>query len=414
MIIRELIRIAWKSINSNKLRSLLTMLGVIIGVSAVIIMVAISAGTEATIAERITGLGANLIFINPSFSFGGEARGASQGHGGGITLTYEDARAIDEKVNGVVGVSVEQRSSETVKAGTVIIDDISIIGTTPDFPSVRDIPVGRGRFFTEKELDRSTKVAVLGYDLASELFNDVEPIGQKISVGTTKLTIVGIMKEKGLVSGVDYDSNLYTPFTVVNKYLMPNQFARMIGGRINMIFVKVEDQELIPEIIQQITILLCKRHEVALETPDFSITTQEDIISTQEATTESFRSLLGWVAGVSLIVGGIGIMNIMLVSVTERTREIGIRQSVGATPSDIRWQFLSEAMMLSLIGGIIGVITGILGSWIFGKFGGMRTVILPGSIALAFFSAAAVGIFFGYVPANQASKLDPIEALRHE
>jgi putative ABC transport system permease protein len=181
-----------------------------------------------------------------------------------------------------------------------------------------------------------------------------------------------------------------------------------------MIYVTVEDKEYIDDVILQINLLLSKLHDVPLESPDFQISTQQDIIQTQSATTESFRLLLAWVAGVSLIVGGIGIMNIMLVSVTERTREIGIRQAVGATPQDIRMQFLTEALILSLLGGLIGVILGVSGAWIFSRFGDMPTVVNPISIVLAFGSAAAVGILFGYLPANQAAKLDPIVALRHE
>jgi putative ABC transport system permease protein len=181
-----------------------------------------------------------------------------------------------------------------------------------------------------------------------------------------------------------------------------------------MIYVQVENQEKMEDIIYQIELLLAKRHKVSLDEPDFVIRTQQDIIDTQEATSAAFRNLLAWVASVSLIVGGIGIMNIMLVSVTERTREIGIRQSVGATPNDIRWQFLMEALLLSLAGGVVGVLVGVGGSYLFGALGSMRTVVAPGSILLAFISAAAVGIFFGYYPANKAAQLDPIEALRHE
>jgi putative ABC transport system permease protein len=181
-----------------------------------------------------------------------------------------------------------------------------------------------------------------------------------------------------------------------------------------MVYVQAEESEEMDSVILQIELLLAERHDVSLEEPDFNILTQQDIISTQESTTEAFRSLLAWVAGVSLLVGGIGIMNIMLVSVTERTREIGIRQSVGATPNDVRWQFLTEALLLSLVGGLIGVITGVGGSWLFGELGEMRTLVVPSSIILAFSSAAAVGIFFGYFPANKAAQLDPIEALRHE
>ena len=190
--------------------------------------------------------------------------------------------------------------------------------------------------------------------------------------------------------------------------------ARMVGNRVRLIYVELEEDTDLDDVILQIGLLLVKRHDVTLEEPDFSITTQQDIIQTQEATTEAFRNLLAWVAAVSLLVGGIGIMNIMLVSVTERTREIGIRQAIGASPADIRWQFLTEALLLSLIGGLIGVISGVGGSLIFNQLGTMRTEIVSSSIILAFSSSAAVGIFFGFYPANKAAQLDPIEALRHE
>jgi putative ABC transport system permease protein len=233
-------------------------------------------------------------------------------------------------------------------------------------------------------------------------------------VDNTKLTVIGVLAEKGLVGDVDYDARLYTPITVVFQKFTPTQFARIFGDRVRVIYVEIENQENLDDIILQIELLLAKRHDVSLESPDFVVQTQQDIIETQEATTEAFRNLLAWVAAVSLLVGGIGIMNIMLVSVTERTREIGIRQAVGASPNDIRWQFLTEALLLSLVGGVIGVLAGVGGSWLFGEAGGMRTVVVPTSILLAFSSAAAVGIFFGYYPANKAAQLDPIEALRHE
>jgi putative ABC transport system permease protein len=409
MLFSEVLRVAWKSITSNKMRSLLTMLGVIIGVAAVIVMMSVSAGTEATIAEQINGLGANLLFITPSFSQGG-----FKGGGGGITsLVYDDVLAIDEKIDGVAGVSVEQNTSQTVKFGDVILDGISIIGTTPDYPVVREIDVEDGRFFNEMEQDRTQKVVVLGSSIAVELFGETDPIGQKISVGSTKLTVIGVMEEKGTVSGVNFDEQIYMPISVVFQKFLPSQMARIMGDSVRMIYVAVDNDAEMEDVILQTQILLCQRHDVALDSPDFSITTQQDIIQTQESTTESFRTLLGWVAGVSLIVGGIGIMNIMLVSVSERTREIGLRQSIGATPRDIRLQFLTEALMLSLIGGILGVFVGVGGSYLFGIMSDMRTVLLPGSIILSFFSAALIGIFFGYMPADKAARLDPIEALRH-
>ena len=407
----DVIKVASKSLTSNKLRSILTMLGIIIGVAAVIIMIAVSTGTEVAIADQINSLGANLVFVMSSFSQGGAGGGMGAATGG---LVYSDAEAIATSVPHVSGVAVEQSTTQTIKYGNIVLEDVSILGTTPDFTTVREIELREGRFINEQELERSTRTAVLGATIAKELFGDVYPIGQKISVGTLKLTVVGVFDEKGLVSGVDYDARIYVPITLVFDKLMTSQFSRIAGDRVRMIYVAVDDKAFIDDVILQINLLLTKRHNVPLESPDFQISTQQDIIQTQSATTESFRLLLAWVAGVSLIVGGIGIMNIMLVSVTERTREIGIRQAVGATPQDIRLQFLTEALILSLIGGLLGVIFGVSGSWVFARFGDMPTAVNPLSIVLAFGSAALIGVAFGYLPANQAAKLDPIVALRHE
>jgi len=412
----KVINIAWQALLKNKIRSLLTMLGIIIGVAAVIIMIAISAGTEATIQEEITGLGSNLIYVTPNMTK--LTPGSMQSDGG---LVYEDAFAIADQISGVNGVVVEQSSSQTIKAGDTSLDGVTIMGTTADFPSVRDMEIVSGRYFDQKEVDRTTPIAILGSSLAEELFGDRDPFGETVTVaGNIRLTVVGVFEEKGMVGDVDYDSRLYTPITIVLDKLSDNKFARFKGDRVRTIYVEVDDsvgpdgERSLDDVIYQIELLLAKRHEVTLEEADFVITTQQDIISTKESTTAAFRSLLAWVAGVSLVVGGIGIMNIMLVSVTERTREIGIRQSVGATPNDIRWQFLTEALLLSLIGGLIGVAAGVIGSWLFGQASGMRTVIVTTSVLLAFGSAATVGVFFGYYPANKASQLDPIDALRYE
>ncbi len=404
----EAIHIAWEAIIKNKVRSFLTMLGIIIGVAAVIIMVAISAGTEATIQEQITSLGSNLIFVQGAFTRGGPGQMPSGG------LTYDDASAIETGVNGVVSVVVEQYSSETVKAGDVTLEDVEILGTTTGFPSVRDMELSAGRYFTDQENERKSKVVVLGSSVAEELFGELDPLGQYITVGNTKLAVIGVFEERGMVGNTDFDSRIYMPISVVFQKFTFNPFARFMGDSVRMIYVKVDPDVDLDNIITQISLLLVKRHDVTLDTADFSITTQQDIISTQESTTAAFRNLLAWVAGVSLIVGGIGIMNIMLVSVTERTREIGIRQSVGATPNDIRLQFLTEALLLSVVGGLIGVLVGVSGSYIFGSLSDMRTVIQASSILLAFGSAAFVGVFFGYYPANRAAQLDPIEALRYE
>lgn len=411
MNIGEVLKIALKSLTSNKLRSILTMLGVIIGVAAVIIMIAISTGTEATISERINGLGSNLLFINQSFTRGGPNQGPQNQKGG---LVYSDVAAIRDQIVGVAGVSVEQQSSVTVKTGNTTLDSVTLVGTTPDYTTVRNVQIESGRFITEQDNDQLEKVVVLGSEIATELFDTADPIGQTIYANNTQLVVIGVMAPKGISGGTDFDSLMYTPINVVFKKFTDNMFARFMGDRVRTIYVSVDETASMDTVKEQVTLLLMNRHKVTSDSLDFAITSQSDIISTQESTTESFRTLLAWVAGVSLIVGGIGIMNIMLVSVTERTREIGLRQAVGATPGDIQIQFLTEALMLSLFGGLVGVLVGVGGSELFGKLSSMRTVIAPYSIILSFSSAALIGVFFGFIPARKAAQLDPIVALRHE
>jgi putative ABC transport system permease protein len=411
MNLSEVLRIAWEGISRNKLRALLTMLGVIIGVAAVIIMIAISAGTEATIAENIQNLGTNLLFVTQGMGPQMISRNA------GISssfLSYDDAQAISDSISGISGVVVERDISQLVKYGSISIDGVSVIGTTPAYAEVRDVKQGSGRFLTQKDIDNSAKVVVLGYSTAKTLFSAADPIGEKIYVGDVRLTVVGVMDQKGVVGNTDYDERVYIPLTLVFEKYTFTPFARVQGNMVGTILIQVKDLNNMEKVITQVQILLAKRHETTVDELPFTVRTQEDIIATQESTTAAFRDLLAWVAAVSLVVGGIGIMNIMLVSVTERTREIGIRQATGATPADIRGQFLTEALLLSLSGGLLGVIVGVGGSWLFAKLGEMRTVVMPNSILLAFVSAAVVGIFFGFYPANKAAQLDPIEALRHE
>jgi putative ABC transport system permease protein len=404
MKFQKILRIAWEGLMLNKIRSFLTTLGVIIGVASVIVMMAVSAGAEAAIAEQINALGANLLIVSPMRGVPGAAR----------TLLYEDALAIAEQVVGIEGISAEQSPApQTVKANGITLESLAIIGTTADFPSVRDYPVAQGAYFSTSDNDRKLKVAVLGAGLAQDLFGAESALGQTITIGTTKFTVIGVMSPKGVVADIDYDGRVYLPISVVFQKFMTSS-SPMRADAVRTIYVKVASQDKIASVTAQITSLLAKRHDVDPAKPDFTIQTQQDIIATQEATTAAFRDLLAWVAGVSLLVGGIGIMNIMLVSVTERTREIGLRMALGARPADVLAQFLLEAVILSLAGGLVGVLIGVGGAFIFGELGSMRTAIVPLSIPLAFGAAAAIGIFFGYYPATQAAKLDPIVALRHE
>ena len=400
-------RVAWEGLTLNKVRSFLTTLGVIIGVGAVIVMMAVSAGAEAEIADQINSLGANLILVMPAFNrggFGPEMRRPP-------SLSYDDISAIAQNVTGINGVSAEQSTNQNVKAGGTTLEDVSVVGTTAGFPDVRDYRVAEGRFLTDEDNERTYKVVVLGYDVAQELFGGQSAVGQSVKIASTKFTVVGVMEEKGVIGNTDYDARVYIPLTVVfSKFTR----ARFGGDDVRTIYVSAESREMMDGVMSQVSGLLLRQHDADPASPGFNLITQDSIIDAQASTTETFRNLLAWVAGVSLVVGGIGIMNIMLVSVTERTREIGLRQALGARPRDVLLQFLLEAVMLSLIGGVAGVLAGVGGSYAFNELGTMRTEIVSASIPLAFGAAAAVGIFFGYYPATRAAQLDPIEALRRE
>jgi len=400
-------KVAWEGLMLNKVRSFLTTLGVIIGVGAVIVMMAVSAGAEAEIADQINALGANLIMVMPAFGRGGWGREA----GPPPSLAYDDLAVLESKITGINGISADQNTMQDVKGGDTTLEDISIVGTTADFVKVREYTVAEGRFLTDEDNDRTNKVVVLGHDVAQELFGDQEALGQSVKIGSVKFTVVGVMAEKGVVGMTDYDGQMYIPITMVFKKFTRARFG---GTNLRMVYVSAESKDTMDDVMAQLNKQVMRVLGTTPESPGFALTTQDSIIDAQASTTEAFRNLLAWVAGISLVVGGIGIMNIMLVSVTERTREIGLRQALGARPRDVRLQFLLEAVMLSLIGGLVGVAAGVGGSYLFNELGTMRTELVPASVPLAFGAAAAIGIFFGYYPATQAAQLDPIEALRRE
>ena len=277
--------------------------------------------------------------------------------------------------------------------------------------AVRGYQVAEGRFITDEDNDRINKIAVLGSDIAQELFGDQQAVGRSIKVGSVKLTVVGVMAEKGIVGSTDYDGRVYVPITLVFKKWTNARFG---GDRVRVVYVSAESKRAMNDVMAQLNELVMQILDTDPTSPGFQLMTQDSIIDARASTTETFRNLLAWVAAVSLVVGGIGIMNIMLVSVTERTREIGLRQALGARPRDVQLQFLLEAVVLSLLGGLVGILVGVGSSYLFDELGSMRTEIVWASIPLAFGAAAAVGIFFGYYPATKAAQLDPIVALRHE
>ncbi|MBN1249064.1 MAG: ABC transporter permease [Anaerolineae bacterium] len=407
MNLRKTLNVAWEGLMANKIRSFLTTLGVIIGVAAVIIMLAISAGAEAEIADQINALGANLIMVMPSFQRGGFGRGARP-----ATLTYDDLAILESNLTHISGISAEQTTTQDVTVESVTITDVTINGTTDGFPAVRELDVAYGRFIADQDTDNLNKVAVLGYDVATELFGDPSgAVGKAIKIGSKQHVVIGVMAPKGTVGNTDYDAQVYIPITVVFKSFVATRFG---SDELRMIYVSAANREEMDDVMAQLNTWLVRILETSYDSPGFTLMTQDNIIDTQASTTETFRNLLAWVAAVSLVVGGIGIMNIMLVSVSERTREIGLRQALGARQRDVRLQFLLEAVMLSLLGGLVGVVFGIGGSVLFNALGSMRTELVPLSVPLSFGAAAIIGIFFGYYPANQAAQLDPIVALRHE
>ena len=397
--------VALRALRRNKMRSVLTALGIIIGVGAVIAMVGIGNGAKAQVEAQIASLGQNVILI---FSGSTTSSGIRTGWGGAGTLKIEDAEAIRREVPGVIGVSEEVVSTTQVAAGNQNWFT-RIFGESADYFDIRQWPLADGAPFTPQDVRSANKVCVIGRTTAIQIYGNENPIGQILRIKNVPFTITGVLTPKGLSpQGVDQDDIVVMPYTSAMK--------RVIGGTtLRNINVQMGDPGQIAAAQQQIVSLLRQRHNIRPgRDDDFTVRTQQEIAEAATATSRVMTVLLGAIAGVSLVVGGIGIMNIMLVSVTERTREIGVRMAVGAHGADILTQFLIEAVTLSSVGGVIGIVCGIGASSMLSIYAHWPTLISISSILIAFLFSAAVGVFFGFYPARKAAALDPIEALRYE
>ena len=404
------IRIALRALRVNKLRSALTMLGIIIGVGAVIAMVGVGAGAQARVAEQIQSLGSNLIIVLSGSTTAGGIRG---GQGSRLTITEDDSAAIAREIAAVQGSAPAMRGSAQVVYGNLNWST-GIQGVTADYAEVREWGVVTGRFVTPEDLAGASKVALLGQTTVQNLFGDSDPLGQIIRIKKVPFTVVGVLDRKGQNSwGQDQDDVVIIPLSTAKKKVLgvSQANARSVGS----ISIKILPGENMVEAEAQIRELLRQRHRLQpYQEDDFTVRNLSEVLQTQEESSKVMTYLLLAIASVSLLVGGIGIMNIMLVSVTERTREIGLRMAVGARGRDILTQFLVEAVTLSLIGGLIGIATGLGTSYAISQLAEWRVAISPESIAMAFGFAAAVGVFFGFYPARKAARLDPIDALRYE
>jgi putative ABC transport system permease protein len=408
MKLKDVITETFSALLANKVRTSLTMLGIIIGIGSVIAMVSIGQGAQATIESSIQSIGANLIMVTPGSqrSIGGYQ--ATVQRGTAKTLLETDAEAIKEKVAGIKSVALELSSRYQITAkGTNT--NTSVVGTTPDYAAVRNAQVAEGSFISDQHVKTKAKVAVLGPTTAEDLFGEgSSAIGQTVRISGMQFKIIGITVEKGGSGFSNSDDIVYIPFSTAQQFLFGGEYVTSID-------IQAENADSMTQIQEDITTLLRERHNITGDaTSDFSIMNQNDIVQTASSITSTFTILLGAVAGISLLVGGIGIMNMMLTTVTERTREIGLRKAIGAKRKDINKQFLAEAIVLTVVGGILGIVLGAIISLIVSYTGLLQTKISIGSVLLAFSVSAAIGIAFGYYPARRAANLNPIDALRYE
>ena len=406
------LRIALSGLLANKLRSILTLLGVVIGVGAVISVMSIGQGSSSAIASQIESVGTNLVFVRPGAA---QDSGVRSAQGSGLTLTYPDALAIGE-IDSISGIAPEVSTFAQIKAGAVNVNT-RLIGTTPDYIFVNNFKLADGDFLTDFDMQGRTSNAVLGAQVALNLFGDGDPIGQTILINSRAFQVAGILAPRGGGSLGNQDDVVLLPLTTVTTRLVTRRTAQ--GAEpVNQITVQAASKDEIEVVKQQITAILQERHRVFAGSEDFTLTTQDDLIQARSSVTNVLTILLGSIAGISLIVGGIGIMNIMLVSVTERIREIGIRKAVGAKRRDILGQFLSEATLLSLGGGGAGLAAGWGVSKLLNRLTingqQVQTLVTIDSVLLSVGVAIAIGLFFGIYPAVRAARLDPLEALRSQ
>lgn len=401
----ESVTIALEGLKANKLRSILTMLGIIIGVGAVIAMVSLGMGVQEKVRSSIAGLGSNLLIVLPG---GTTASGARMAYGTGARLTYEDAVAVQKSVSNIAAIAPSVSRTYQVVYGNQNWTT-SVEGTTVDFMTVRNFSVAEGGPFDNRDMETRSRVAVIGKTVADNLFYGDSPIGKTIRVNKAPFRVVGVLESKGQsAGGMDQDDIIFIPLTTAQQRMMGITYVQRIS-------IQAMTEDSVNQVQDDVTEVLRARHRIKPgEESDFSVRNLSAVMEAAEETTGTITLLLGFIAAISLLVGGIGIMNIMLVSVTERTREIGIRKALGATYNNILLQFLIESVVIGVLGGLLGIGLGVVSSYIISSFAGWGTVISVGAIFLAFGFSVAIGLFFGIYPARKAALLDPIEALRYE
>ncbi|OGR37604.1 MAG: multidrug ABC transporter substrate-binding protein [Desulfovibrionales bacterium GWA2_65_9] len=402
------LRIAFRALRVNKMRSFLTMLGIMIGIGAVIVMVAVGSGASKQIADQIATMGSNLILVLPGSTTSG---GIRAGGGSAPTLTYDDVKAIRNECPAISLAAPSVRGTAQVVYGNMNWSTV-IQGVTPDMLWIREWKTVRGREMTANDSDTAQKVCALGNTVAETLFGDEDPIGKQVRIKGVPFTVIGVLEAKGRSpQGTDQDDAVFVPITTAQRKL----FGSPIPNTVGVILVQAKDQSLLAQAEREITALLDQRHRIGpTRERDFSVRNLSEILAVSQQSSQVMSMLLGAVASISLIVGGIGIMNIMLVSVTERTREIGIRMAIGAREGDIMLQFLAEAVLLTLLGGVIGILMGVGSALAISALFQWPTLISADAIGLAVAFSSAIGIFFGYYPARKAARLNPIDALRYE